>query len=132
MTPAPVIRLHPEDGVLIARSSLLPGVEVAKGVTTTERIPAGHKVAIRSIALGEPIRGQPLLSGRNVSLSCRPVAKDLSLTREQKRNNVPPMFLVRTGEIRMLKMFVEEAAALASLVLFIGMIAVWAQVIPQL
>ena len=32
----------------------------------------------------------------------------------------------------MLRLFVEEAAALASLVLFIGMIAVWAKVIPQL
>lgn len=32
----------------------------------------------------------------------------------------------------MLKTFVEEAAALTSLVLFVGMIAIWAQVIPQL
>jgi hypothetical protein len=32
----------------------------------------------------------------------------------------------------MLRLFVEEAAALASISLFIGMIAVWAQVIPQL
>lgn len=32
----------------------------------------------------------------------------------------------------MLKTFVEEAAALTSIVLFIGMIAVWAQVIQQL
>mgnify|MGYP001220318535 FL=1 len=32
----------------------------------------------------------------------------------------------------MFKMFVEEAATLASLVLFVGMVAVWAQVIPQL
>ena len=32
----------------------------------------------------------------------------------------------------MLRMFVEEAAALASIALFIGMTAVWAQVIPQL
>jgi hypothetical protein len=32
----------------------------------------------------------------------------------------------------MLKVFVEEAAALASIVLFVGMIAVWAQLIPQL
>jgi len=29
-------------------------------------------------------------------------------------------------------MFVEEAAALASITLFVGMIAVWAQLIPQL
>jgi hypothetical protein len=35
-------------------------------------------------------------------------------------------------EAGMLKTFVEEAAALASIVLFVGMIAVWAQVIPQL
>jgi hypothetical protein len=32
----------------------------------------------------------------------------------------------------MLRMFVEEAAALTSITLFIGMIAIWAQVIPQL
>jgi hypothetical protein len=40
MAPAPVIRLHPDDGVLIARSSLPPGLVVADGVTTLERIPA--------------------------------------------------------------------------------------------
>jgi len=32
----------------------------------------------------------------------------------------------------MLKTFAEEVAALASLALFVGMIAVWAQVLPQL
>lgn len=32
----------------------------------------------------------------------------------------------------MLRVFVEEAAALASLALFVGMIAVWAQLITQL
>jgi hypothetical protein len=48
---------------------------------------------------------------------------------EQKRNNVPHMFWTREAE--MLKMFVEEAAALASISLFVGMIAVWAQLIPQ-
>ena len=35
-------------------------------------------------------------------------------------------------EAGMLKTFVEEAAALASIVLFVGMIAVWAQLIPKL
>src|SRR5258708_36947239 len=35
-------------------------------------------------------------------------------------------------EVDMLKTFVEEAAALASITLFVGMIAVWAQLIPQL
>ena len=53
------------------------------------------------------------------------------LTPEQNKNYVLHMFLV-IPEADMLKTFVEEAAALTSLVLFIGMIAVWAQVIPQL
>jgi len=44
------------------------------------------------------------------------------------------MFLICSGirESVMLRMFVEEAAALASITLFVGMIAVWAQLIPQL
>jgi hypothetical protein len=40
------------------------------------------------------------------------------------------MFQMR--ETGMLKVFVEEAAALASLAMFIGMIAVWAQLITQI
>jgi hypothetical protein len=47
---------------------------------------------------------------------------------EQNRNNVLVTF---TGRRKMLKVFVEEAAALASITLFIGMIAVWAQLICQ-
>jgi hypothetical protein len=53
------------------------------------------------------------------------------LTKEQKQNNVPSMF-THQEEAGMLKVFVEEAAALASIVLFVGMIAVWAQLLPQL
>jgi hypothetical protein len=49
---------------------------------------------------------------------------------EQKRNSVLLMFQNR--ETGMLRIFVEEAAALASIALFVGMIAVWAQLIPQL
>ena len=42
------------------------------------------------------------------------------------------MFHVKHPEGPMLKLFVEEAAALMSVALFVGMVAVWAQVIPQL
>lgn len=49
---------------------------------------------------------------------------------EQRRNNVLLMFLGR--EASMLRVFVEEAAALTSIVLFVGMIAVWAQLFAQL
>jgi len=54
---SPVIRLHPEDGVVIARVTIQPGTEVAPGVSVgARRIPAGHKVAVRPHAKGEPIR----------------------------------------------------------------------------
>jgi altronate hydrolase len=56
MSPPPVIRLHAEDGVVIARATLLPGAAIAPGVAASERIPAGHKVATRPHALGEPVR----------------------------------------------------------------------------
>ena len=75
MAPPPVIRLHPDDGVVIARSTLLPGAIVADGVGVVERIPAGHKVAVRPIAVGEPVRrygqiigfaSQPIAPGQHV------------------------------------------------------------------
>ena len=70
MAPAPVIRLHPDDGVLIARSSLPAGLVVAEGVTTVERIPAGHKVAIRPIAIGEPIHRY----GQIIGFATKPIS----------------------------------------------------------
>ncbi len=43
------------------------------------------------------------------------------------------MFLFRSGEIEsMFRAVVEEAAALASISLFIGMLAVWVQVFSAL
>jgi hypothetical protein len=54
----------------------------------------------------------------------------LALTQEQKKNMFTLCSLLK--EAMMLKMFVEEAAALASIALFVGMIAVWAQILPQL
>src|SRR5205807_6737023 len=70
MTPSAVIRLHPEDGVLIARTTLLPGAELASGIVASERIPAGHKVAIRAIATGEAIRRY----GQIIGFATAPIA----------------------------------------------------------
>ncbi len=70
MAAAPVIRLHPDDSVLIARVMLLPGVEVADGVTTVDRIPAGHKVAIKPIAEGAAIRRY----GQIIGFATTPIA----------------------------------------------------------
>ena len=54
-TPAAFIRLHEKDDVVIARAQLIGGSSL-EGVTTRGLIPAGHKVAVRAIALGEPVR----------------------------------------------------------------------------
>ncbi len=70
MAPAPVIRLHPDDSVVIARMALLPGVEVAPGVTASERIPAGHKVAVKPVAVGEPV----MRYGQIIGFATRPIA----------------------------------------------------------
>ena len=51
----PTIRLHPNDGVVIARVTILPGTEIAPGITATMRIPAGHKAAVRDFAVGDPV-----------------------------------------------------------------------------
>lgn len=42
------------------------------------------------------------------------------------------MFPLRSGEKAMFKAVLQEAAALASLSLFFGMIAIWSQVISNL
>jgi altronate hydrolase len=51
------IRLHPEDDVVIARMEIPTGTLVkTANVTTLVTIPAGHKLAVRDIAQGQPVR----------------------------------------------------------------------------
>ncbi len=49
------IRLHADDDVVIARHQLLSGATV-EGVAVRGLVPPGHKVAMRAIAAGEPVR----------------------------------------------------------------------------
>jgi altronate hydrolase len=53
----PVIRIHPADDVVIARVQLLGGTRLeAEGVTVSGLIPPGHKVAVRALRAGQPVR----------------------------------------------------------------------------
>ncbi len=53
----PVIRIHPADDVVIARQQLLGGTHLAsEGITVSGLIPPGHKIAVRAIAAGAPVR----------------------------------------------------------------------------
>ena len=49
------IRLHPNDDVVIARQQLMSGATV-ENIAVRGLIPPGHKIAIRAIAPGEPVR----------------------------------------------------------------------------
>lgn len=51
-----VVRLHPQDNVVVARTQLFSGVVIPGAVTLKQRVPMGHKVATTTIAAGEPIR----------------------------------------------------------------------------
>jgi altronate hydrolase len=51
------IRLNAADDVVIARVDLPAGTELIKeGIRTNTMIPAGHKVAVRDLATGAPVR----------------------------------------------------------------------------
>jgi altronate hydrolase len=53
----PIIRIHPADDVVIARHQLVGGTFLAsEGVTVSGLVPPGHKVAVRAIAAGQPVR----------------------------------------------------------------------------
>ena len=49
------IRLHDADNVLIARKDLPLGAKLDNGLTSRGQVQAGHKIAARTIAQGEPI-----------------------------------------------------------------------------
>jgi altronate hydrolase len=53
---ATVIRLHPNDNVVVAAARIPAGALVAsEGVRSLEAVPFGHKLATRFIAAGEPV-----------------------------------------------------------------------------
>ena len=53
----PVIRIHPEDDVVIARQQLLGGTRIeSEGINVSGLVPPGHKIAVRAIAAGAPVR----------------------------------------------------------------------------
>lgn len=57
MSTTPLIRLHEADNVLIAKTAIALG-QALPGVAERARaqVPAGHKIAARRIAQGEPVR----------------------------------------------------------------------------
>jgi altronate hydrolase len=71
-----VIRIHPADDVVIARQQLVGGTRLEElGITVVGLVPPGHKIAVRPIAQGAPVRRynqiigtakQPIAAGQHV------------------------------------------------------------------
>src|ERR1700693_3547571 len=87
--PPLYLRLNPADDVVIACRELDAGTNLLKeGVVVKERVPAGHKVAVRAIARDAPVRRysqiigfatQPIAPGQHVhvhNLEVRDFARD--------------------------------------------------------
>jgi altronate hydrolase len=59
-----VIRLHPDDNIVVARVNISLGEGIpGENVTSRAQVPAGYKIATRPIAKGEPIRKYNVVIG---------------------------------------------------------------------
>ena len=57
LAASPLIRLHANDNVLVARQPIGLGQELSEfGLRMRAQVPAGHKIAARRIAAGEPVK----------------------------------------------------------------------------
>ena len=87
----PVIRIHPNDDVVIARQ---PAASAARGsrakaITVAGLVPPGHKIATRAIAAGEPVRRYDQIIGtrqrrrsRRASTCTRTTSSSASFARD--------------------------------------------------
>ena len=69
MSAPRVVRLSPDDNVVIAVDTVMPGTAAA-GQTASERIPRGHKMAIAPIAVNEPVKK----FGQIIGFALKPIA----------------------------------------------------------
>jgi altronate hydrolase len=55
-TVEPIVQLHPDDDVVIARHQLVAGMRIRGSLAVRGLIPAGHKLAVHAIEAGAPVR----------------------------------------------------------------------------
>jgi hypothetical protein len=87
----------------------------------------------RATGAGRLREGQPLAKINHAKrLKGRALVGPLRYLDLRTKREHCSCYVLKPTEVQMLKIFVEEAAALASIALFVGMIALWAQILPQL
>ncbi|WP_325342183.1 UxaA family hydrolase [Xylophilus sp.] len=94
---ARVIRLHPQDDVVVTLDQLVSGTSLpSEGISVTGLVPPGHKVATRAIAPGAAVRrygqvigfaSRPILPGQHVhthNLAMGDFARDYAFGKEAR------------------------------------------------
>jgi altronate hydrolase len=85
MTTRPhFLRIHPADNVAIALRTAEPG-STFEGVTVTGLISAGHKLALRPLAIGEPV----IKYGYPIGVASAPIAAGAHVHSHNVRGNLP-------------------------------------------
>jgi altronate hydrolase len=70
MRPLPTLLLHKNDSIVVAMRDLNPGDDTGlAGLSASEKIPRGHKIAIRAVAAGDAV----LKFGQMIGLASRPI-----------------------------------------------------------
>ncbi len=90
--PQQVLRIHPDDNVLVALCDLAAGqtvVDHGDRIALVTAIPSKHKVALQDLAIGDPIRMYGVLVGR----ATQRILRGAALTTENVRNDAAPIDL---------------------------------------
>ena len=110
---SPVIRLHPNDDVVIARQQLIGGMRIPdENLMVSGLIPAGHKVAAQRISRGEPVHRynqiigiatQDIAPGQHVhvhNLAMAELARDYAYCADAKPTDYVPEPATFMGIVR--------------------------------
>jgi len=92
---SPLLLLDPADDVMVATVDLPVGTPIVGGVTSRAAIPTGHKVAVRAIDAGQPVRKVGLVIGwASVPVAPGDHVHDHNLT---TKGTLPPATAGRSG-----------------------------------
>jgi altronate hydrolase len=113
MNNPPVIRLHLDDDVVIARQQLVSGKIIdSEGITVAGLIPPGHKMAVRDVAAGAAGRrygqiigfaSKPITVGQHVhthNLAIGDFTRDYAYSQDMRSASYPPPTATFEGIVR--------------------------------
>jgi altronate hydrolase len=113
MNNPPVIRLHLDDDVVIARQQLVSGKIIdSEGITVAGLIPPGHKMAVRDVAAGAAVRrygqiigfaSKPITVGQHVhthNLAIGDFTRDYAYSQDMRSASYPPPTATFEGIVR--------------------------------